>query len=169
MQAGLMVLLLAVLSAVAVYDRAGADVRQNPHEIFDEAPGEACEACHKVMPPRYSGATRHALELDADALQVDGTTMCDVCHTDEHMHMVGVHIDFPSPKDLPLDGEQKVMCLTCHYAHGKLTSDRPWAAVSFMDRLTNNDDLHKSYLLRRNNSNGELCLVCHDTQGATKQ
>ncbi len=169
MRSALLALVLALTALVLVDEPPRADVRQNPHEIFDEPPSDACQACHKDMPKAYASGTRHALVLGEDELLVDGTGMCEVCHTDEHMHMVGVEIDFPVPKDLLLDGEKKITCLTCHTAHGKLTSDRPWAAVSFMDKLMNDDDLHKSYLLRRKNSNGDLCLVCHDTKGEPKQ
>lgn len=99
---------------------------------------------------------------------MDGSAMCTVCHRGQPMHMVGKEIDFPVPKDLPLDQGKKIQCLTCHYTHGRLTSDRPWAAVSFMDRLIRSEHLYKSYLLRRNNSGGELCLVCHNTEDKTK-
>jgi len=57
-------------------------------------------------------------------------------------------------------------CLTCHYVHGSLASDRPWASVSFMDRMTDDERMHKTYLLRRNNAEGALCLICHDTSGS---
>ncbi|QPK64596.1 hypothetical protein IVG45_06470 [Methylomonas sp. LL1] len=52
-------------------------------------------------------------------------------------------------------------CLTCHYAQGSLNSDKPWAGFSLMDRLFNVERRHISYLLRRDNSDGELCLNCY--------
>lgn len=162
-------LVLAVaLVAGSNVEQTPADARSNPHAIQNEPPGDVCLACHTNQPPTYSDQTRHALEPDWAALRLDGKTMCEACHDSENMHMVGVVIDFPTPKDLPLDAENKVTCLTCHYAHGNLMSDRPWAAVSFMERMLNDDDMHKSYLLRRNNSSGELCLVCHKTEGEAK-
>jgi len=147
---------------------AAAVAQADPHEIFDLAPTPFCTDCHRQLPALYPSNQRHSIQPDQAAFRVDGNSMCESCHDSHDMHTVGVVIEFPTPQDLPLDSERKITCLTCHYAHGRLKSDRPWAAVSFLDRMLNHDDMHKSYLLRRNNSSGELCLVCHRVEEARK-
>jgi cytochrome c len=81
---------------------------------------------------------------------------------------VGLKLDFEIPADMPLDKKNRLSCLTCHYTHGNMDSDRPQASVSFMDRLLNANRLHKSFLLRRNNVDGELCLICHNSNQGSK-
>jgi len=98
--------------------------------------------------------------------KLDPVTICLQCHQqDAGTHSVNIEVAFPVPADLPLSDDKKMTCLTCHKAHGRLHSNRPWASVSFVDRLFASERMNKTYLLRRNNTNGELCLVCHDPEG----
>jgi hypothetical protein len=69
---------------------------------------------------------------------------------------------------MPLNKKNALSCLTCHYTHGDLTSIRPQASFSFMDRMVNAERLRKSFLLRRNNVDGELCLICHNPNQGSK-
>ena len=88
--------------------------------------------------------------------------MCVDCHgEDSSSHIIGVTPDYTVPADLPLNHDNQITCLTCHYIHGSLQSETPMASTSFMDHLFNRARLHKSYVLRRNNARGELCLACH--------
>ncbi len=122
-----------------------------------------CGDCHAEPPDRLPGEA--GSRTPGGPLATDGITMCMRCHPHEaRAHPMGRPLDFPVPPDLPLEGGA-MTCLTCHHAHGRLESDRPWASVSLMDRLTDSERMHKSYLLRRNNADGDLCLVCHDTSG----
>jgi len=149
-----------------------AEGKENPHEIKGQQAVEYCQACHLEKPGIYTLASSIAVVPDSQKFQagMDGTSMCVECHNQsEQSHEVGGDkIDFPVPADLPLSAENTLTCMTCHFMHGGLSSDRPWASVSFMDQLTGHERLHKSYLLRRNNSNGELCLVCHSTEVGQK-
>jgi hypothetical protein len=94
--------------------------------------------------------------------------MCGSCHNPDDGHQVGLELDFQIPADLPLDKKNRMTCLTCHYTHGNLNSDRPQASFSFMDRLFDAERIHKSFLLRRNNTDGELCLTCHNINQGSK-
>ncbi len=164
---GLLVMVLGSLPWIVAAEDKG-----NPHEINGRQPVEYCQACHLQAPATYNLPSSIAIVADASQFQpdMDGTRMCVECHNQsEQSHEVGGDkIDFPVPADLPLSAENTLTCMTCHFMHGSLTSDRPWASVSFMDKLTGHERLHKSYLLRRNNNNGELCLVCHSTGSGQK-
>ena len=97
----------------------------------------------------------------------DGVESCVNCHGSESItHPVGARPNFAVPGDLPLDREGRVTCLTCHYIHGTLHSDTPQASASALERLFGSERLHKSYLLRRNNTEGKLCMACHNPSEA---
>jgi hypothetical protein len=136
----------------------------NPHEISSERQAVDCAGCHVEKPATASSGPINSKNHAADlaAFKKDGVAMCSGCHDKENGHKVGIKLDFDAPADMPLDAKHKMTCLTCHYAHGSLGSNRPQASVSFMDRMLDSERLHKSFLLRRNNSDGELCLTCHE-------
>lgn len=137
---------------------------ENPHVVTKQTPNNTCTACHAATPEvKEEGVllTKN-LPVDPTGFSKDGVAMCSSCHNPNQGHKVGLNIDFPVPADLPLNEENDITCLTCHYTHGRLDSDRPQASHSFMDKLMNAERLKKSFLLRRNNSDGELCLTCHN-------
>ncbi len=135
-----------------------AIAENNPH-VLQTKP--ACDSCHHIKPLVVpTGDTRYVLP-QARNFKQDGIRMCTPCHNTENGHQVGIMLSFSVPADLPLDSDNKITCLTCHYTHGSLQSNKPHASYSFMDILLGSDRLHKSFLLRRNNVNGELCLTCH--------
>ena len=143
---------------------------ENPHTISKDSKANVCSSCHKVDPElKVNGVieTRNHV-VDRDKFKQDGTEMCSSCHNPDDGHKVGLALDFQAPADMPLDKKNKMTCLTCHYTHGSLTSDRPQASVSFMDRLFDDARMHKSFLLRRNNRDGELCLTCHNVNQGSK-
>ena len=131
-----------------------------PHSLG--TPG-GCEACHVSTPAApVPGFTTLTVLPQASAFNGDGISMCTTCHADAESHVVGTALDFAVPADLPLGEGATMTCLSCHHVHGSLESERPRASFSFLDRLTNDPRLRKSFLLRRSNVDGELCLVCHD-------
>ena len=143
---------------------------EHPHAFFKDSQSMSCTTCHKVNPVinNLNVLDTRNRPVDREKFSLDGTTMCTSCHNPDDGHKVGLKLDFQAPADLPLDKKNKMTCLTCHYTHGNLTSERPQASASFMDRLFDAERLHKSFLLRRNNTNGELCLTCHNaTTGST--
>lgn len=134
----------------------------NPH-ILQPGVTENCESCH-IEPPKSLSKSKPFTLPKMGEYKADGVEMCAGCHEiEDSSHKVGMEMDFEPPADLPLSEDKAISCLTCHYVHGSLSSERAWASISFMDKLMNNERLHKSYLLRRNNAQGELCLTCHDT------
>ncbi len=143
--------LLAELSTKVMADN-------NPHNLQSKP---ACDSCHYITPPAtVTDDTRYVLPQMQNFKQ-DGIGMCTQCHSNENGHQVGITLDFSVPADLPLNNDNKMTCLTCHYTHGSLKTEKPNASYSFMDVLLGSERLHKSFLLRRNNANGELCLSCH--------
>jgi len=139
-----------------------ADAASNPHLLNRDTPAKLCQQCHAndVSFSDYKSRSYRRMVFKQNEI-----SMCVNCHTDDaSSHSVNISVDFPVPADLPLSADGRITCLTCHKTHGRLRSNRPWASVNFMDRLLNSDRLTKTYLLRRNNANGELCLVCHDHQ-----
>lgn len=143
----------------------------NPHSISKRDNPTTCTNCHIDTPELKSDDIfiSKNLPVDLSKFNQDGVAMCASCHDASRGHKVGLEIDFPVPADLPLSAENDISCLTCHYTHGKLESDRPQASFSFMDRMLDAERLHKSFLLRRNNSDGELCLTCHNVNQGSKQ
>jgi hypothetical protein len=139
----------------------------NAHEIKDQPVVAICEECHSEKPDVFKRPTSLGTLPDWDKYKGDGSVMCLVCHDIETAAhpMTDAKIDFSVPADLPLAEDSTLSCMTCHYLHGSLSSDRPWASVSFMDRMSGSERMHKTYLLRRNNADGELCLVCHNPKG----
>lgn len=135
----------------------------NPHVVTDNQGKTDCQSCH-IDKPALHGSTPLVTQqhnVNQQAFKKDGVAMCSSCHDPSEGHKVGLEIDFAVPKDMPLNENNDITCLTCHYTHGRLESDTPQASFSFMDRLVNAERLKKSFLLRRNNSDGGLCLTCH--------
>lgn len=143
---------------------------ENPHLISNRSDRNLCGSCHVQIPELTGDAQLLSknMSVEPDSFNQDGVAMCSSCHDPNQGHKVGLNIDFPVPADMPLSADNDISCLTCHYTHGSLESDRPQASVSFMDRLMNAERLHKSFLLRRNNSDGELCLTCHNVNQGSK-
>ncbi len=143
---------------------------ENPHAVSATDKSTACSSCHAAE-MHYDQAdllnTKNS-HVDLSAFNNDGVAMCSTCHNAEEGHKVGLKLDFEIPADMPLNKKNALSCLTCHYTHGNLGSVRPQASFSFMDRLVNAERLHKSFLLRRNNVDGELCLICHNSNQGSK-
>ena len=130
--------LAGVLCCAPVLFASDGSGRGNPHAHFRN-PGQ-CPRCHLSPGPR-PGPGRISTEADA---------VCLECHAKGNMgpsHPVGVRPDekyrkMKVPADLLLDDGGRIMCLTCHRAHGE----------------------HVSYFLRRSGPGrgfGALCEACH--------
>ena len=151
---------------LCLFTLAVAAETDNPHLVNQNTAQTACNDCHKLPMPiqikEGEWLLTKNISFPLDQLKTDGIAMCITCHDPNAVHKVGLEIDFPVPADLPLNEKNAMICRTCHYTHGSLRSDRPQASFSFIDRLIDPERLQKSYLLRRNNLNGELCLICHN-------
>ncbi len=136
----------------------------NPHTISKnlDTSHPACLQCHKKTPDLLTGVSSQHTIPDMNNFIHDETRMCTDCHGDNNAgHIVGVSPEYSVPADLPLNHNNQVTCLTCHYTHGELSTDKPMASSSLLDLFFNRERLYKSYILRRNNADGDLCLACH--------
>jgi len=136
--AGLLSALACVFCFVPALVASEVPGRANPHAHFRNP--DQCPKCH-LTPGSRPGPGR--LSTTAD-------TVCLECHAKGNMgpsHPVNVRPEekyrkMKVPADLPLDDDGRIMCLTCHTAHG------PYA----------------SYFLRRSSPEGGpelLCEACH--------
>ena len=153
-------LLLLVLSNHSLLAAETSNSVLNPHSMPMDEHRPQCLSCH--------AKAKHTTAVSNGAIATifvgDGIKACISCHESAAVkHMVGRRPDLHVPDDLPLDAQGRITCLTCHYTHGPLRSENPWVDVSWYERLTNSERLHKTFLLRRHNREGALCLVCHDS------
>ncbi|MEQ1637503.1 MAG: hypothetical protein ABL903_12505 [Methylococcales bacterium] len=163
-------ILTAVAFPVLLCSVIANSAAENPHLVSKNIKATACNSCHVVEP---ENSTVDLLETknthtDLTKFTQDGIAMCSTCHNPDDGHKVNLKLDFEIPADMPVGKKNTISCLTCHYTHGNLSSNRPQASFSFMDRLVDAERLHKSFLLRRNNTDGELCLICHSVNEGSK-
>lgn len=136
--------------------------KSNPHELKEQFDSRECTNCHRQTPVRIPENNTRAVLPDQDDFVTDPVTMCVPCHEGSmDSHPIAVQPKYLVPADLPLDKKRGISCLTCHYTHGSLKSDRPCCSVSFLDRMFDRERMKKSFLLRRENTNGGLCSACH--------
>lgn len=126
--------------AVAALAIAGRDSGENPHQFSQND----CFSCHFTIPQ----------ENDEGPLRLTDTIsrLCGRCHdmSKEISHQVDMVPtgDIQVPKDMPLDEQGRVTCITCHDIH------RP-----YKNPLTDT----RTYFLRRDVSGKNFCLACHTT------
>lgn len=152
---------LMLLLFAAIVHSAG----NNPHIVSKNNSQSGCTTCHvkKLELKNDSILNTNQRPVDLNHFKQDGSAICLSCHERHHVHAdVAEKTDFTVPSDMPLGTNNGHICLTCHYSHGQLDSGQPRANVNFFDYLFDTERLHKSYLLRRDNSGGGLCLTCHN-------
>jgi len=121
-----------------------------------------CNKCHDV---RQTADNKASVIVFVDNSAIVQTVNCMKCHP-QHFgdHPVLVQTFIPVPKDLPLSKNMEITCMTCHNTHYLRYSDRPWTPRShknkFLDFVKKKKE-YKTYFLRRNNSEKELCISCH--------
>ena len=155
---------LGVFCVLIDMQASSAHASVSPHILSVETDEiQQCLNCHRTKPAADNFVSgKHVLPQE-NSYTVDFTSMCTKCHGDESAsHIVGVTPEYSVPADLPLDANGQMTCLTCHYMHGTLTSEKPMASMSIIDRLLHRERLKKSYVLRRNNADGDLCIACHN-------
>jgi len=107
----------------------------------------------------------HASEKEKPKL-VDPIRTCDAnckrCHKDvEKHHPVGPEVEEKEKVSLPLLGDKKVSCISCHDMKTVRYDNRSWKSQSLFGRLFQGHTTYKTYYLRMNNSDGGLCKACH--------
>jgi len=118
--AGLLAALAGVLCFAPALVASDGPQRGDPHAHFRNP--DQCPKCH-LSPGSQPGTARFSTEVDA---------VCFECHTKEGMgrsHPANVRPEekyrnrkMKVPADLRLDDEGRIMCLTCHTAHGPYVS-----------------------------------------------
>lgn len=118
--AGLLPALAGVLCFAPVLVSSDGPRRGNPHAHFQNP--DQCPKCH-LSPGSQPGPGRFSTEADA---------VCLECHTKGGIgrsHPSNVHPEekhrkrkMKVPADLRLDDDGRIMCLTCHTAHGPYVS-----------------------------------------------
>jgi len=137
--AGALAALAGILCCAAALVASNGPQRGNPHEHFRNP--DVCPKCH-LTPGSQPGPGRFSTEADA---------VCFGCHTKEGMgrsHPVNVrpdekHRKMEVPADLRLNVDGRLMCLTCHTAHGP----------------------YVSYFLRRSSPDGGFAVLCESCHG----
>jgi predicted CXXCH cytochrome family protein len=117
-RAGLLPALAGVLCFAPALLASDGPQRGNPHAHFQNA--DQCPRCH-LSPASRPGPGRFSTEADA---------VCLGCHAKESLgrsHPVNVRPEekyrkMKVPADLRLDDDGRLMCLTCHTAHGSYVS-----------------------------------------------
>lgn len=107
------VILLTVLFAVTTFDP-----NHNPHALFRDA--QNCPKCHVAV----------AGKPDPDRFLSDSIEFCLGCHAQESLgnsHPIRTRPrdrfwKMKIPSDFRLDDDGRLMCLTCHSAHGPFLS-----------------------------------------------
>jgi predicted CXXCH cytochrome family protein len=139
--AGVLAALAGVLCFAPALVASDRPQRENPHAHFRTP--DQCPKCH-LSPGSQPGPGRFSTEAGA---------VCLECHAKGSMgrsHPVNVrpeekYRNMKVPADLRLDDDGRIMCLTCHTAHGS----------------------YESYFLRRSSPDGGfevLCEACHGKQ-----
>lgn len=144
----------------------------NPHIVNKQTPQSGCTDCHIKTPELKddNNLNTNGLPVDISQFKQDGGAICISCHPRDHIHAnVSGKVVFSLPPDMPIGQNQTHICQTCHYSHGKLESNKPYANVNFIDYVFDTEFMHKSFLLRRDNSEGGLCLTCHNPDNSLKQ
>jgi len=147
---------LAWLGVVALASTALAQAKVPEHE--------ASKAL-SVADQRRDCLACHPSEKDQAKL-TEPTRSCDAncvrCHKDvEKHHPVGPEVEERDKVSLPLLGDKKVGCISCHDLKTARTDTRSWKSQSLFARMFQSQRTYKTYYLRINNSDGKLCKSCH--------
>lgn len=163
-------ILLAVLlflPMLVVYPASGeesGDSRFNPHAHFMDA--GTCRRCHVSV---KSGMGNGQFLPGVDAL-------CLGCHSSEGLGITHPRNVRPGerpfrmavPKDFPLDSDGKMLCLTCHTAHGPfLSPTRAFAAQKAANPEISPGRMpaYRTYYARRSDPVRGFAVLCEECHG----
>jgi hypothetical protein len=164
LHAGRRLLGAAAFLAVALTPLSGWGADEvNPHRFMGDI--YKCTECHVTVPIPGKDDFRQ-LEFTNDIVSI-----CERCHRDkinEDKHPVDIKPERPVPQDLHLDSYYSITCTTCHDPHAEPWDDMPYVSRSWIERLLDavrGRERHRTFLLRKTNVEGELCLSCHTRRG----
>jgi hypothetical protein len=143
---------LFVVTVVLILDRAQAQAPSGEAKMKQGLQLPACLVCHSSDKDRGKLAD---LNRSCD-------TNCRRCHQEmEKHHPVGGGVEEKDKMTLPLSTGDKVACITCHDPGARRTDTRSWKSQSLFSRLFRSQTVYKTYYLRINNADGNLCRACH--------
>ena len=126
---------------------------QNPHGFMEDP--SRCLHCHDTRPVQPGG---HFIK--------DIVSLCRDCHSMAHRmsHPVDVKPQQAANPELPLDHEGTITCATCHDPHLDPSSSAPYVNRGVVERLKGlfSSAGYPTYFLRMRNTEGQLCLSCHE-------
>lgn len=110
-----------------------------------------CITCHASM-PNAAADVRPEFRPNAGK-------WCMNCHNTDNVGNHPVGVPASPATGLPLEGGSLVSCITCHSPHQPRYAEKPWTAPALS---IHTKDGYKTFFLRHENSQGELCIKCHD-------
>jgi len=124
-----------------------------PEQVMREGMAvSACQACHPGEKDRA--------KLSDPSRSCDQN--CARCHTEmDNHHPVGAGVNEKEKVPLPLAKGDQVGCTSCHDPLSARTDKRSWKSQSLYSRWFSGQKIFKTYYLRINNSDGNLCKTCH--------
>ena len=149
-------LLFAVILVASDYYPSG-----NPHAHFQGA--QQCLKCHLS----YRGS------MEPDRFSTETDAVCFGCHKKDSLgrsHPVNVrphdkYWKMKVPADLRLDDDGRMMCLTCHTAHGPyLSTVKAYPKQVPVSSTSSGGPFYKTLYLRRSSPKDGwsiLCDACH--------
>lgn len=161
-RAGLLPALAGLLCFALVLVASDFYPRGNPHAYFQAQ--DSCPKCHMILRGRP----------DPDRFSVDSDSLCLGCHKQGNLgrtHPVNVrpgkkYWKMKIPDDFRLDDDGRLMCLTCHTAHGPYVSTtRVFPKQAAFSSGNSAGTYYKTFFLRRSNPNkgfAALCDACHE-------
>ncbi|MBF8259012.1 MAG: hypothetical protein HW377_1386, partial [Actinobacteria bacterium] len=162
---------LPVLAAVALYAAlymafAWSHIdasTSNPHAFMNDP--ARCVECHLETSP-VSGRPYATMNFRKDIY-----SLCASCHKLPVAHPVDIAPGRGRGKELPLDADGSMTCITCHNPHGPALSDRPYTGRTLYEKARDTffpslPGKFHTYFLRIPATAGELCQYCHARQKA---
>jgi hypothetical protein len=128
---------------------------RNPHAFMDDP--SRCLHCHDTSPVKPGGL-----------FIKDIVSLCRDCHSMAHRmsHPVDIRPQKGTRAELPLDQEGTITCSTCHDPHSDPSSAAPYVGRGIVERLKGmfSSAGYPTYFLRMPNTEGQLCLLCHQNE-----
>ncbi len=130
----------------------------NPH-VFMEDPAR-CGDCHLEERPG-KGRPYRLMNFRKDIFSI-----CSECHTRPLTHPIEIAPGKRMAKDLPLDPDGTMTCITCHAPHSAPYGDRLFTGRSLFEKIRDTflpraSGKYRTYFLRLPALHGELCEACH--------
>lgn len=139
--------------------------RTNPHRFMEEP--SRCEECHLDVPS--FGRPYRQMNFRADI-----STLCSQCHPRPLSHPVEIAPGKGMTRELPLDPDGTMTCVTCHAPHAPAYSRRVHTGRSVWEKVRDAffpllPRRYRTYFLRIATPRGELCAACHNRRALASQ